>query len=343
MTNSVVFAYRHELPGNNQSGNNLPGRPEIFSKLRRRDLDPIVTLHAEDAFTEAGVESITLYGPEERVQALEKFALEEVGVIINRLDRSIKKDLLPNAALLPPMINENETRSLAFHKMRVHSEVLNPLGLAMPTRLINSELDIEEFLDDNSGPSFIVKPDNGTNSKGIIKVSRDDVHGLLNEHPDIAGKHIIQPAYDFTLQFPKDVRPYDSASTDGFEKWNVADQTKEMRIYGFRSPAGIEVFPAARAINNGDQWFFVDPDSLPYKIVEGTAQAISKAAEVSGALALFGTVDYGFGGVGDEEPDWYAIELNARMPYMVGYDKHAGVADVLREHFADQILATAQV
>jgi hypothetical protein len=112
-------------------------------------------------------------------------------------------------------------------------------------------------------------------------------------------------------------------------------------VYGFHSPAGTDVFPVARAIEAGDQWFFVDPESLPNLVIEGTRKAIARAAEISGAQALFGTIDYGYGSSGDDEPDWHVIEFNGRMPYMVGYDTHVGVADILRENFATQIHATA--
>ena len=68
--------------------------------------------------------------------------------------------------------------------------------------------------------------------------------------------------------------------------------------------------------------------------------AIAKAAEVSDAKALFGTVDYGYATAAGEQPDWRAIELNAKQPYMIGYDKHWTVADTLRNLFAKQIHAT---
>jgi hypothetical protein len=68
---------------------------------------------------------------------------------------------------------------------------------------------------------------------------------------------------------------------------------------------------------------------------------IARAAELSGASALYGTVDYGYGSDGIVDSGWRAIEFNGKMPYLIGYNKHAGIADILRNELADQITATA--
>ncbi len=60
---TVAFSYRNELPSNNIPGNNLPGRPELFAMLRRRDLSPVVTLNAEQAFQDGGIEATALFWP----------------------------------------------------------------------------------------------------------------------------------------------------------------------------------------------------------------------------------------------------------------------------------------
>jgi hypothetical protein len=57
---------------------------------------------------------------------------------------------------------------------------------------------------------------------------------------------------------------------------------------------------------------------------------------------MFGAVDYGYGSIDGGAPEWAAIEINGLAPYMIGYDKHAEVADRLRDLFADQILATIE-
>jgi hypothetical protein len=80
---------------------------------------------------------------------------------------------------------------------------------------------------------------------------------------------------------------------------------------------------------------------VPYYVLESTKLAMGLTAEVTSARAVLGTVDWGYGTIGSEAPHWAAIELNAKAPYVIGYDKHAGVADRLRDLLADQIQATA--
>lgn len=340
MSEVVCVSYRHEVPTSNLPGNNLPGLPQLFEKLRDRDLEPVLSFEAEAAFVDDEIQTHELI--EDGVSSyLGRVTLSHVGVMLNRFDRSIKMDLLPRPELLPAVINENATRSLAFRKQRMHDEVLNPVGIAIPTALLESREDITRFLSSTEVSSFIIKPNSGTNSRGIKRVERDRVYELFDTSDDLYGKEIIQSAYDFSVPFPSDLRPFDRTSSEAFEGWSKSHTSKELRVYGFHDPTDTQVFPVARAINNGDQWFFVDPESVPEGVLESSRQAIAKAAEVSGAAALYGTVDLGYGSDGTGGPEWKAIELNARMPYLIGYDKHPEVADTLRDYFANQIHATA--
>src|SRR5882757_1120317 len=106
MRDVVTFAYRGEMPPSDAPGNNLPGRAEIFAKLQARELRPVISLHAEKAFTASGVEAHRLVAADE-LELIGAIALQEVGVLVNRFDRSIKKDRLPHQALMPHTINEN--------------------------------------------------------------------------------------------------------------------------------------------------------------------------------------------------------------------------------------------
>jgi hypothetical protein len=239
------------------------------------------------------------------------------------------------------MINENATRSLAFRKYKTHTEVLEPTGISMPTALAQNKEELDAFVTGQAAGKFIVKPENGTHSKGVQTASRAELQDLFAANPNFYGTQLVQPKYDLTVPFPSSVRPYDDESRESFDGWNRDGKTKELRVYGFHAGGDTTVFPAARAIENGDQWFFVDPDSLPDRVLDGTRQAMNRAAEATGALAIYGTVDFGYGTSGAEAPAWNAIEMNMRAPYMIGYDKHADVADTLREHFADQIQITA--
>ncbi|HSX05725.1 MAG TPA: hypothetical protein VLF69_04615, partial [Candidatus Saccharimonadales bacterium] len=269
-------------------------------------------------------------------------SLTAVGVLVNRLGRSIKHQNLPQPGDLPPMINENATRSLAHYKHRANAEVLAPLGIGMPTVLVETPDHIASFTATHGAEEYIVKPNTGTFSRGVQRVAVGDLSTIFSRQSDLYGTQILQPAYNFSQPFPSCLRPYDAASAEEFEGWRNREVPKELRIYGFHAPGQTTVFPVARALDvDGDHWLFVDPESVPLHLLERTAMAVQRVADISGAIAVAGTVDYGFGTYNADDPDWRAIELNGRSPYLIGYAKHRGVADRLRTLFAAQIAATA--
>lgn len=347
MSDVICFVYPKELPAAFESPkSNISGMPQIMDMLVERDLRPVLSAHAEAAFGEKTVAAVEPrgkgYGPAFPPRTYE---LSAVGALHSRLNRSIKKERLPEAIELPPTINDNATRSLAFRKARMHEEVLEPLSLGVPTHLVTSVEDVEVFLAEQSAKEIIVKPNSGYNSIGVQRIGREAVRELFEGNQNLlkgGSLQILQPAYDFTKPFPTTLKPYDKKSQPGFERWTGSDLSKEVRVYGFHSPQATEVFPVARAIDNDaesgdkDKWFFIDPDSVPETLLEDTQNIMQRAALVSGAIGLYGSVDYGYDG------DWRIIEVNARMPYMIGYSKHQGVADVLRTIFADQLLAVAE-
>jgi len=340
MKDIVCLSYRaDELP----AGGNLSGREQLFDMLRGYDLQPVVSLGAEGAYQGDQLRVHELLS-EQVAGAAGQVALQGVGLIVNRLDRSIKKDRLDQPQLLPPMINENTMRSLAFRKHRTNDEVLAPLGINIPTALVVSPEVVGNFLDTHQADEYVVKPNSGTNGRGVQRLDGASVRRLFAEQPDLYDKQIVQPAYDFQAAFPAGLRPYDAASAEAFEGWNRPGVNKELRIYGFHSPQQTTTFPVGRAIHGeADQWFFVDPESVPARLLERTAAAMRLAAEVSGSAAVLGTVDFGYGVLGDQAPDWRAIELNGKAPYVLGYDKHAGVADALRTQLAAQIAETVRM
>jgi hypothetical protein len=117
-----------------------------------------------------------------------------------------------------------------------------------------------------------------------------------------------------------------------------------LRVYNFYSPDRSDSFPVGRAIKEGhDHWFFIDPDSIPARVYEHTEEAIKAAAKLTYAKAVFGTMDFGYGSISNESPDWQGIEMNSKQPYMIGYDKHRQIAHHLRVLFADQVRFTAAV
>jgi hypothetical protein len=321
----------------------LSGKPELFSKLKDREISPFVTLNGEAAFNGKQVEVETLVS-DDATRSFGRVSLESVGAIVNRLDRLVKLDEMPAEwqDAMPASINENELRSLVFRKHRVQEEVLGPLDLGMPTQLINSFLDIDAFIHNNPSDSYILKPTSGTFGKGIFKLRASEIADHVASN-DGFGKLIIQPAYDFSLPLPSSVKPFDKRSSEEFDLFSASEDTKELRMYTFYSSQETAVFPVGRMMKDGvDNWFFMDPDSLPEKLTTDAKNVAERAARLTGSRAVFAALDMAYGKIGDEEPGYQIVELNGRMPYLIGYDKHPVVADILRDRFADQIQQTVQ-
>jgi len=334
--NTALFSYKVDAL---KPGGLLSGKPELFKKLEERDVTPLVTLNGESAFSGDAVEVNKLI-TDSTVRSIGKESLQEVGIIVNRLDRSVKMDEMPTPwqDSMPPIMNENALRSLVFRKHRVQNEVLKPLGLGMPTRLIDSYLDIDAFLQEHPDSFYIVKPTSGTFSKGVKRVAASEVADYISENQGF-GKLIIQPAYDFSLPFPDTVKPYDASSAEDFAALNNdRSMTKELRMYGFYSPEVTATFPVARAMKDGvDNWFFVDPDSLPPELEINVKKVMGRAAQLTGSRAIYAAYDVAYGNRENTDPEYQTVELNGRMPYLLGYDKHPGIADILRTHLANQI------
>jgi hypothetical protein len=337
---TAVFAYpKDELPNPGL----LPGKMNLFGKLRERGVTPLVSRRAETAFDDSSIEAGVLVA-ENEVRAVGRTALEQVGVIVNRLDRSIKKDRLAEAVAsdLPPLINENELRSLVFRKNRVQDEILADLGLGMPSVLLQSEDDVQKFVEANGEGEYFVKPNSGTFSKGIKRLDAADIHKHVASEESY-GKTLLQPAYDFSGAFDASIRPLDARSREDFETFNVNGTTKELRMYGFLGPNGVDVYPVARSMKDADHWLFIDPESLPEKLYTDTKSVFQKAGQLTNSKAIYGALDIGYGARQGEVPDYHVVEFNGRAPYMIGFDKHPEVANTLRDMFADQIASLTEI
>lgn len=333
MSELVCFAY-----GNNNAADPLmPDRPLLFGMLAERGLGTVVSSSAAAPFAEAGFveagrpewteEGMLVFG------AAGKIALhQEVRAIVNRASRVLRT---PD---LPPVINEDATRFLGYNKWRIHQEVFEQLGIGMPTAKIDLPADVESFLETHASSRFVAKPfKGGTYGNGVLTLDRDSVLPTFDADTDIYGTHILQPHYDLTVPFPAGLRPYDCASREQFTAQNQPGKRKELRMYGFHTDGVTYTFPAARTLDPGDNWFFIDPDSVPETVVRQTGETISQISKVTGARGMYCAVDFGYGGNNTEEASWRLIEANMRSPYMIGSDKHAGVAYALRTLFADQL------
>ena len=345
MSNKVLFSFRKETVGTNNTL--LPGKMELFDKLRDRDLDPVVTLGGEGAFDEQGVATHELIG-ESETRGLGHAAIGEVGLIVNRLDRSFRYeesqgkegDVLPKLpdawqAAAKPIANENAMRSLAFRKEGFQRNILDPLQLGMPTQFVRNPLDAVVFAHENPADEYIIKPNSGTSGNGVMTVKSSE---LANIVIDGAKDMIIQPKYDFSGAMHPSIKPYDTLSDEAFAAWSKSETVKEIRMYTLLSPTKFSMFPVGRAFQDGvDHWFFIDPESVPDKLYDDTRSVMTLAAQETGSRAVSAALDFGYGSLNGETPDHHIVEYNGRMPYLVGYDKHAGVADKLRDHYADMV------
>lgn len=333
---TALFSHRKEVMPQTTL---LPGKPELFSKLADRDIEAVVTLNGETSFDDMSVEAHELVD-DYSTRSIGNRALADTGVIINRLDRSFKKDLMPSTWLDAqiPTINENELRSLAFRKHRMQEEVFKPLDLGIPTKLVDSMVDAAVFMEENPSLYYIAKPTSGTFSKGIEKLNKDAVLSYFSDESRL-GSVILQPAYDFSAPFEAAIKPYDTESRTMFDTWAHSNATKEFRMYGFYTHGTVDAFPVARAMQDGqDNWFFVDPETVPDELYDATRKVLARTAFITGSKAIYGALDIAYGSQDpSQDPSYNIVEFNGRMPYMIGYDKHAGVADVLRDRFADQI------
>lgn len=341
MPNAVCFAYTPDMM---PVDHRLPDRVELFDMLRAKDLQPFVTLGAESAFEGDVVHSSQLEGDTTDVPS--KIQRSNLGLIVNRLDRSIKHESLDNPQL-PPMINENDVRKIGYNKERAANEVLQPLGYGLPTSLVSSPADIEAFLEENDFHEYFLKPRHGSFGSGTHKLGKASVAKFFADNPDKFDKFIVQPGFDFTRQFPDTVKPLDRASSGHFEALNVDGKVKELRMYAFASPLKTTVYPAARVLRHDDKlnksisnWFFVDPETVPETVVDQTLNTMARTSMMTGSLALYGAVDLGYGTADTSDPDWKVIEFNALAPVMISQADNKHVATQLKSLFSCQIRAT---
>lgn len=351
--NNVLFSFSKEKV--TSPSTTLPGKKQLFRKIRERGMQPVVSINGESAFDASTVQVHELID-NEQTRVFGTVALDEVGVIVNRLDRSFRHEERisdKTGALLPalpdawinakPVINENTMRSLVTRKARVQEEIFAPLELGMPTRVIKSVVDVATFIAENPSEQYVIKPNSGTASKGVRKVSEQEaIQAFIGEQPE--KEMIIQPCYDFSRPFSSHIQPYDAMSNEAFAAWSKSNAVKELRMYAFHNPVDTVLFPVARAMQDGsDHWFFVDPESVPEKVFDNTRDTISHAARATGSRAVYAALDFGYGTAdASHDPDWHIVELNARIPYLIGYDKHPEVADKLRDMYADQLHKTSR-
>jgi len=157
--NTALFSYKRDVL---KPGGLLSGKPELFAKLEEREVRPVVSLQGETAFLANQVEVNRLI-TDSTVESIGRTSLDSVGVVVNRLTRPFHMDEMPQEwqDSMPTVVNDNEFRLLAAYKDRVQTEILDPLGLGIPTRLIQNPVDIAIFMQEHPSTNYVVKPSNG--------------------------------------------------------------------------------------------------------------------------------------------------------------------------------------
>jgi len=334
MSADICFAYRNAFGPDAL----MPDQAEIFNELRQAGLRPVVSVGAEQAFRDGAVEAFEPDNTAGLKRDLGLLALHsEVSVVVNRVGRTIKTEALPAT------INEGPVRSLGHRKWKAHRQILEPVGIAMPTQLVTSQAEAKAFIDQVEAAEFVAKPQIGRFGAGVQRVDRQQAAGLFETNGDWYGNYLLQPAYDLSGPFPATIEAYDdTASRQLFNECNDSGQPKELRMYGFRDPYKTGVYPVGRIVNGSDTWFFVQPETVPVHLYEKTTEAMELTASLTGAAAVYGSVDFGYGSYDGSEPHWAAVEMNLRSPYMVSKDKHPVVAADLRGLMVEQVRATAE-
>lgn len=333
---AIVFAHRNEAPHVYSEGY-LAGIEPVFGQLQAAGIEVVQTSNAEAAFTDQNVIGLTHNQGERNQRSLPH---EQVGGIVNVLHRNVKLELLPESQRAP-WINQNNVRTLGYHKQMMHDQVLLPLGLGIPTVLADSKPAVESFLAQQSTDSFIAKLNRGAGTNSTQILDRQQINAELTSQEWQEKPRVLQPAFDFTRPFPNSIRAYDTTAQENFNTFSNGDTVKEMRMYCFQALGETAVFPVGRNMGEGPNWFFVDPESLPEKLAEETARIATQVGAVTDTKSLYSAVDFGYGAMGSEDADWHVIEGNIRSPHMILEKAHAGVAMVLRKLFAEQLIITA--
>lgn len=334
MPDTIVFAHKKEtLPEKTL----MTGKPQIAEKLARRGIKTVLTLGGEAAFYEDVFEAHE-FDDDHHSSPVGKRALADVGLVINRLDRPMLHEDMPDQwhDAFIPVANENELRKLAGDKQRSYEELFEPLGLGIPSRLIRTAVDAAVLMELYPASRYISKPNSGTFGRGIVNLSASEVLTFFADS-SLLGKMILQPAYDFTLPLDPSIKPYDRRAREDYEMWSKSSVRKEFRMYGFYSPGVTEVFAIGRALGDErDSWFFADQETVPQELFDTTKLVVDRAARHTHSAYVALDIAYGRQEP-DHEPGYHIVELNGRMPYLVGYNRHVQVADKVRDLYADSI------
>ncbi len=233
----------------------------------------------------------------------------------------------------------------------------------IPTyRLSDTEQAIDELGDELGDVPCIVKPRSGSQGKGMYAFPSKKLLDLWlrdqrklpepsRPYKTFLDTYILQPAIDFTGELPY-IKPFNEKDRVLVEARNDATTPKEIGLYCFYNAASdaLECFPVPRrnvrtTIRQSikPEWFFADPDPF-VELLAASAQAdLRLIAKKSGALAIYGRKDYGFGVLpGKTERQVFKIEDNLRGAYLMSTKRHPEIGNIIRTMFVNMAVGLAR-
>ncbi|HSX08154.1 MAG TPA: hypothetical protein VLG11_04650 [Candidatus Saccharimonadales bacterium] len=284
--------------------------------------------------------------------------VEELGgAVVDRYSERVNK---PKFGLTDKVINPYTVQQMGYDKWWVHTEGTTPSDdhvTTIPTfQLQDNDTAVREWGD----VPVIVKPRAGGEGKGMYGFQTPaELNTWLNRQYASLGAaayrrflnyYIIQPEVDFTKPLP--LEPFSPKDAAQFHARNDNKTPKEIGLYTFyHAPSDtFTCFPVPRRNMRRQitdairpEWFFADPDYLTNELAPSAAADMQLVAKKSGALGIYGRVDYGYGQLpGQVEPQIYKIEANLRNPYLMSTARHAVVGGIVRDMYTDLLADLAR-
>ncbi|HEX6258702.1 MAG TPA: hypothetical protein VFZ48_04435 [Candidatus Saccharimonadales bacterium] len=320
----------------------LPDREGLAWHLQDYDIDLALAIpNAADGFDRVWRPEFDPSGSLTGGQVEQVTALGLGAVILDRHSNGYGTKHLESPA---PRVNETAVQVFGADKYAAYTEIHGQLPEAIPTYLLAN---IDAALDDIQDGPFIAKPITGSMGRGIHSFASK---AALVEWATALTKvereaYILQPKYDFTGPLAR-VRPYTYQDAIRTSELNKSDLSKEVRVYTFHNPhTGAMEFsavprcttPSATNRRAEDHWFFADQEPLLERLARPAGETAYFLARAAGVVAVYISVDFGYGARGDEAPDWRLIEANTRFPYLLGPDKHPELSAHIRDQFARHV------
>ncbi len=285
-------------------------------------------------------------------------AVEALGNVV--IDRYSERYGRPKPGLTPRTLNTFESQQFGYDKwanyqMGIGGTLIKPI----PTYLL---ADIDSALAVFGAGPLIVKPRAGGEGKGMhsfrdgaaLQVWLSKKYAATGDEQafhQLLQRYLVQPEIDFTAPL-QGLRPYSPADVPQMIERNDSSTPKEIGLYSFYDARTdtLSCFPVPRRNMRADisqritpEWFFIDPEPLQMALYETAHADLQRIAKLTGALAVYGRKDYGFGSLpGTAEPQLFKIEDNLRGPYIMSTARHAEVGGKIRDMFVNLIAGLAQ-